>query len=536
MAITVNPDSLAADGAALADRQTVESPRGCEPAGGDSVSAAVAAQLSVHSASLATLITHAQQVRAEGGAVMQHTAASLRAADEDGAAVIAGNTSTSAAVSAPMMAAAVPAPVLPEIPPMPPPATIPGEAQAIALYTGPGAASLRELADRWQSVAATLDNVATETSRTSAAISADWSDGSQRAGANTAAHSTWWSEIAGRARTLASAADEAADHYDRAVAATPSPQEFADARHRLAEANAANVASRGLLSGQVSAAAAQLAHMQSQAADAASIYYTAAAVTTGSIAGTPTPAPPIATGGGSAAAHTQNGQGSAAKNTAAAGSAQPAPNAGVTAANTSEGTPLGIGGGSSQQVAESLLPAATTLPMTAMMPMSALSGLSGLPGTGNNTPTTMAARSAGWPDEAAPDAGLSGDLGDTSPAAGGGGGPGAVGEATPPPVSRSSPSSATAVSGPAASVGTPAEGAATAAAGGAGVGGMTTYPPMTGASGAGDGGVQRHTRLFPDRRAVWRPVPNTEAVFGELQRERRSRGKGAAPEEGTHEG
>jgi len=40
-------------------------------------------------------------------------------------------------------------------------------------------------------------------------------------------------------------------------------------------------------------------------------------------------------------------------------------------------------------------------------------------------------------------------------------------------------------------------------------------------------------RLYPDRRVVWRPVPNTEAVFGELQRERRPRGKRAAPEEAT---
>jgi hypothetical protein len=531
MAITVNPDGLAADGAALADWQAPESPRGCEPAGADSVSVAVAAQLSAHSATCAELINHAQQLRAEGGAVTQHTAASLRAADEAGAGVIAGKTSTSGAVSASMAPATLPAPVLPEIPPMPPPATIPGEAQAIALHAGHGAASLRELADYWQSRAATLDNVATETAQTSASIDAHWSDGSQRAGANTAAHGTWWSEMAGRARTLASAANEAADHYDRAVAATPSPQDFADAHNRLAQANVANVASRGLLSGQVSAAAAQLAQMQSQATDAAVVYYTASAATTGSIAGTPAPAPPIATGGGSAAAHTQSGKGTASKNTGVAGSAQPDSDAGVAAANTNAGTNGGASTSSSEQMAESLLPAATMLPMMAMMPMSALSGLAGL---SRNTPTTLAARSAGWPDEAVPDPGLPGDLGDTSPASGGGAE--AVGGVAPaPPVSGPFHSSPSAVSGPAASVGAAAEGAATAPASAVG-GGMAPYPPMMGASGAGDGGGQRNLRLYPDRRMVWRPVPNTEAVFGELQRERRSRVKRAAPEGGTDEG
>jgi hypothetical protein len=66
---------------------------------------------------------------------------------------------------------------------------------------------------------------------------------------------------------------------------------------------------------------------------------------------------------------------------------------------------------------------------------------------------------------------------------------------------------------------------------------MSTYPPMMGAPGGGDAGVQRNMRLFPDRRMVWRPMANTEAVFGELQRERRPRGKRGAPEEeGTNEG
>jgi hypothetical protein len=525
MTIKVDPDSLAADGAVLADWQAGESLLGCEPASAHSVSVGVAAQLSAHSASLAVLINHGQQVRAEGGAATLHTAASLRAADDAGADVIAGKASTTGAVSTPMTPATPSVPVLPGIPPMPPLVAIPGEAHATALHTGPGSASMRELADYWHSRAAALDNIAAETAQTSASIDAHWSDGSQQAGANTAVHGTWWSDLSGRARALASAANEAADHHDRAVAATPTPQEFADAHNRLTQAIAANVASRGLLSGQVSAAAAHLAQLQCQATDAAAAHHAASSATTSGIPALPGAAPPIATGGGSAASTTQGGDGDA-NNTGGGGSAQLAVNPGLAAAGPNASA------GSMEQMAQSLLPMAAMLPMMAMAPMSALSGLAGL--SRPNTPTAMAAHSADWADEAA-DSGLPGDLGDTLPAAGGGGGVDVGGAAAPSlPVSSPSPPKPTAVSGPAASVGIPAEAAGTAPAGAAGAG-MTTYPPMMGAMGAGDGGGQRDMRLYPDRRVVWRPVPNTEAVFGELQRERRPRGKRAAQEAGTDE-
>src|ERR1700722_15815259 len=100
MAITVNPDGLAADGVALASRQTFAAPPGGQPAGADSVSVGVAAQLSAHSASLTALVNHAQELRAEGGLVTQHAAKSLRAADEAGAGVIAGKPTATA--SAPL--------------------------------------------------------------------------------------------------------------------------------------------------------------------------------------------------------------------------------------------------------------------------------------------------------------------------------------------------------------------------------------------------------------------------------------------------
>jgi hypothetical protein len=63
-----------------------------------------------------------------------------------------------------------------------------------------------------------------------------------------------------------------------------------------------------------------------------------------------------------------------------------------------------------------------------------------------------------------------------------------------------------------------------------GVGGMGMYPPMLG----GRGGEEQARRkdLFPDKRVVFRRVPNSEAVFGELAAPRRARPKRIAQEEG----
>lgn len=549
MAISVHLDSLVADGAALADRQTPQSPVGCEAPGADSVSVWVAQQLSTLSEALTALINHGQQVRTEGGTATQMAAAIMRAADEAGAAVIAGGASTSGVVSTPGPVV-VPDPVLPAITPIPPPATTTGEAQAKALYGGHGAASLRAFADHWQSQAATLDNTAADTGQTSVSIDAHWvSESGQQAGANTAAHSNFWSVLAEYARGLGSAANKAADNYDRAATptATPTPNEFTAAHAQLTKAIAANNASHGLLSGQVHAATAHLAQLQAQAIAAAHAYHTESAATIGSIPGTPAPAKPIAKGSSPSAAPAQSGNGGAtnpaqpASNSAqpgASSSSQPAANSGAaaTGANaTNAATNTSAGSSSTSQIAQSLLP---TLEMGMMGPMAALSSLGGQ--SQQNTPGAMAAQAAGWPGADATSSGLGGDFSDTMPAAGGGGGvnaDAAGGAAQALPMASPSPHGPppAAVSGPGGTFVAPAEGAGTAPAGATG-GGMSTYPPMMGAPGAGDHGVQRNIRLFPDRRMVWRPVPNTEAVFGELERERRPRSKRATPEEDSNEG
>jgi hypothetical protein len=538
--INVDPDSLAADGTALAGWQTGVSAPGVQPASAHSTSQGVAAHFTAHSVSLGLTSNHAQQVRADGGAATVHTAASLRAQDEAGANIIAGNGSTSGAMSAPMTPASVSAPVLPAIPVMPALATMTGEAHANALHSGPGSQSLRDFADYWQSQAATLENIAAGMAQTSASVDANWIDGVQTAGANIAAHGTFLSQLAGHALALSSGASEAADIHDQAVAATPTPQQFTEAHYRLAQAVQANQASHGLLSVQVSVAAAQLAQLQVQATEAATAHHAASWATTSATPAQPGTAKPIANGSGNASSACQCGTGTASQTASTAAgtnaSSAAATNA-ATAANAST-----AGSSSSNSLMNSMLPMMEMLPMMAMMPMSALSGLGGM-SQQQRMPSTMAGNAAGWPGGSALDAGMPGDLGDTLPAAGGGGG-GVAEAATAQALPMGSPSAAspTAISGPAASVSLPAEAAATAPAGAPG-GGMSTYPPMMGGGmgggmGAGDHGGGRDMRLFPDRRMVWRPVPNTEAVFGELKRERRPRAKREAREareEGTGE-
>ena len=58
---------------------------------------------------------------------------------------------------------------------------------------------------------------------------------------------------------------------------------------------------------------------------------------------------------------------------------------------------------------------------------------------------------------------------------------------------------------------------------------MGMYPPIMPQQGGQ--GTERNKDLYPDKRVVLRPVPNTEPVFGELEKQRRPR-KRAAQEEG----
>jgi PPE family/PE family len=537
MTIIVDPDGLAAAGTALAAWQTAAGPApGTMPAGADSVSNSVAAHLSAHSASLDALLNHGQQVRTAGGAATMHTAASFLAQDQANADLIAGNTSMSGPAAGSAPSESVSGPALPGIPLFSPPSMAPGETHSTLLHTGPGAQPTRDLADYWQSLASTLDNTSADTSQTSAAIDANWSDGNQQAGANTAAHASWLSDIAGYARRVASAAYDAADHFEQALASTPTPLEFADAHSQLNQAVQANNASGGLMSGVVSAAAARLSGLQGQATDAHAAHHTASSTAMNSIGGPQQPTQQIANGGGT---NTGGYSGLGGPGPVSPSGPGPVGSGGYSGlggllggagggASGAGGLLGGLGGAGGLQ---SMLPMLAMLPMMGMTPLMALGGLGR-----QNTPSNFGAASAGLPTGISPDPGLAGGLGDTLPAANLGGGDIEPGGAVASALPMTSPHlpSAGGVAGPFAGATLPAEAVGTAAASTAGGGGAGYPPPMMGGQGAGGTGAERDMRLFPDRRMVSRPVPNSEAVFGELPRERRPRAKrAAATAEGT---
>ena len=570
MDISVDPDGLAADGMRLASEQCAAVSSACVPPGLDPVSAAVAAQLSAHSAALTALIDHSGLLRADGGVVTAQTAAVFAQTDEANASMF-----TAAGADGPVVAttppAAVPtepsAPLLPAIPGMAAVPSLPGEALSRALHSGPGPASLRDLAAAWRERASTLEEVAGQTEHVARSIDTHWEDGVQRAGANTADHAVWLRQMSAHALGLAGAADEAADQFDLAVATAPTPEEFARARRDYTQAWADNVRANGLLITQVSAAAARIAEKQAQATEAGAVYSAAAATTTADVSPPPRPAPPIASpgGDGGVALPITRGadptgeepvyrDGGDALDPATGGDApDPAVGAGapvqpvadpglpsgpgaptdpgaVGAVANIAGTIMGAGLGTASQLVPGVMPSGAG--GLASAPLSALSGLSGIPGLG--APSSPQGGESPPENElgAGPEPGL-GELDEgldaTSPAGGGGSGGGSPGGPLP---SVGSPAPASAP-GPVAGV-SPVSGAAPMAGGSSGVGGMGMYPPMLGGRGGDD--PERRKDLFPDKRVVLRPVPNTEAVFGELETPRRPRSKRAAQEEGDGAG
>jgi hypothetical protein len=564
MHVSVEPDGLAADGVRLAAAQCGCAPLACVPPGADPVSASVAARLSAHSVLLSALIEHSGLLRLTGGDLTEGTAAAFVAADEANAFPFTGAKVDGVAVAVPYGAriTAPAAPVLPRIPEMTDAPTMFGEAFARALHTGPGAASLRTLSAAWRATGSTLAGLALEMEHCAKSIDTHWDDGGQRAGANTAEHAQWLRQASTNALGLADAADAAADQFDHAAAMTPTPEDFSRARRNYVQSWRDNVRAGGLLSGQVSAAAAQMAEKQSQAAEAGNDYHAAAATTTAQTPKPPGPAPAIVRPGGdggiampiirgttpadpkpvyrdggrhaldSAGGKTPDSMGGAgmpvtdspAPTSPAAG---PLDATATGAAANMAGTIIGASIGAATKLLPGVMPSGTG--GLASAPLSALSGLSGIPRLGGPSmpsggrPSSDAGPPTGQPD---PDLGKPEALDATSPA-GGGGSDGGVGDpGALPTAGAAMPASSV---GPAA--GSPTVSTPVAVPGGpAGVGGMGMYPPMLGGR---RGEVQeRRKDLFPDKRVVLRPVPNTEAVFGELAAPRRARPKRSAQEEG----
>jgi hypothetical protein len=296
--IQVEPESLTADALDLADAQVPITPPATVPPAADPVSQGVTAVLEAQSAALTTVVEHSGTLRAHGGATLMQTAASLVGADQDNAlrlaAVIGGGlaaapASATAATSAPPLP---PDPVLPEIPALTPPPALPGDRLSALIHQGSGSTGIRDFADSWRAHANTLDEVADQVLARGSAIDQHWIDGAQQAGANTTDHGYWLRESADRARTIADAAGDVADHFDNAKGATPTPEEF-DATRREIMASQARRDPIG-----TAMATRQYADLQAQAIDAATTYHGGVTDATTTL-GTPLQtAPAIARGSG----------------------------------------------------------------------------------------------------------------------------------------------------------------------------------------------------------------------------------------------
>lgn len=290
--IRVEPDALTADALGLVDAQAPVAPPLAAAPAVDPVSAGAAEILEAHSGSLATVVEHSGSLRAHGGAVLSQAAAALRNADDENAALIAAVIGGTAPTTAPSVSAlsvppAPPGVMLPELPAMTPPPMLPGEQFSALIHRGEGSGALLDFADTWRAHAARLDDLADQVLHRSAAIDEHWIDGAQQAGANTREHGAWLRGSADQAHKIASVTTDVADEFDAAKRATPTPEEFDEARAEYINAQAR----RDPIG--AAQAAQKYATMQDQATEAAESYHAGVSAATYRLGEPLKTAPPI---------------------------------------------------------------------------------------------------------------------------------------------------------------------------------------------------------------------------------------------------
>ncbi|SKO13474.1 PPE domain-containing protein [Mycobacteroides abscessus] len=539
-------EGLAADGAALGASTSVSGPPAAEPPGADTTSVSNTEQLNAHGAALAAHLAHAGLLRAHGGIVTQDVAAQFTQTDAQYAAYLANPQTAAPPQTA--TGANIPAPQLPEIPVIPAASALPpltGEAFSRALYGGPGPQSLQQAANYWRSQADQIEQSAHQTRQIGNNVDEHWRNNNPKAATNIRAHATWLDDQADRARSLAGAYEQAGQHYSDHRSQTSSPQEFDNVRNM--RNRAAQLNTTGAYTGKILELENKMAVMQSDATTQATSYHSMVNATTGVVTPPPVPAPPIA-GSTSAAPNSPVNQG-AGQDLKPQQAPNPAGGKPKTNGNTSDPQPGAADLANplstlpdTPQAATPLDPATSgidpqafgsaaniigTLTGGGMGALSSLGGSGGgMPGgsplsalSGLSAPQTP---SGGQPSsgggETPPETPSLGDAdgASTSPAGdfGGGGGGGPITASAQNPLPAATPTAP--VGG-----GLSASAAAPTGAAGASMGGAGMMPPMMG-GGKGNDTAERDKNLYPDRRVVLRNKPNTEAVFGAVERERKT--------------
>jgi hypothetical protein len=572
--IELNQEGLATDGQALAQGAvqgaagSVKGGLGCVPAGADTTSIAAATSFTAWEGALGALIAHSHAIRAAGGTAVQSTSHVLASTDEANAASIAACKPGAGGPVAEMIAPIVPdAPIAPQVPGVPAvPEPVSGDIWAAQIHGGPGSAPLRAYAARLRSQSTEIAQLAEQTRTQGRSIDGNWYDGHQQAGSNVGRLATWYEGVAAYANQLADAAEQSAGHVDTAREQTPHPTEFVTLTRRVNDAARHFSATGDPV--PLQAANADLAEAHRKALEGHGAYSTAMSSTTTDAPPLPTPAKPITgpdtappekklnslkdkTGEGTGEGeepdgHTRKGSpnskadepfgalmpekglqamvepAEAASRDAASGSQNPA-----GAPARAAGTMLGRGIGQAAQASEGMPGGG----MPGGMPGGGMPG--GMPGGGmpssGGMPSGGGMPGGGMPSmpkmPSADDLGLGKGLnpsdlglGGTSPSSMGGGDVGAGG--MPPASVPSTAVSAASQPPPATPVGPAAP--AAPAAGGRGMGPMGMMPPMMGGAGGGKEN-ERDKELHPDKRVLHREVPNSEPVFGEVERRRQGR-------------
>ncbi|MCP9276486.1 hypothetical protein [Mycolicibacterium arenosum] len=563
MSTRVDTDGLRTAGHGLTQTATDSpgAPPHCPPATSDHVSVSAAETLNRWSSGLWTLLQHADGLRRTGGASVVAASDLICHVDTANARMIArvadgGAASAPTVPTLPGETLGAPAPLTPTDPgaaALPP--SMSAEEIAAHVHAGPGTGHLRAFAAHWRdTVAPLIQQAADETRAHGSAINTHWEDGWQRAAVNVAEHADWLESVLHPAALrLADAAERVAEHTDAVIRDTPRPEELDDLTRRYNAALADYRASGGLDAAPAVALGAEWTRTREATVAGYQTFAAAAAVnpkqgppplrpgpaivrpggpsrTPAHSPDAPSPRTPVAADddGGAHGGEDHGGDGSDPEELQASHSAQPAgpggpPPSGPTpplAATTATGTTTapgtvaniagavtGAGIGAIGQLANGLhgLTGGAS-------PMSALSGLSPLPGLGGGQPPVDAPLSTGdGGGSGGPESPDVGDFGSGGTAAASGGGGAA-------PVSSSSP----VVSGASAaspSVGTPSIAAQTSTGPTGFAGGGMYAPPMAGGLGRGED----PSKSEDTRRVVHRPVPNTEPVFGEVERRRTSR-------------
>lgn len=263
------------------------------PAAGDHVSVGVASALTARFGVLATHSAHGAHLTGTAATVLHANAATYQHQEDLNTAALRpdGTTMPTAAIAAPL--AVLPPPLAAPMPLLPPAGITPTDGKMIAalIHGGPGPQPLLDAAHLARTHATQLRDIGTQLRTATTRLQQGWqSPAAEAAAGRITTLAGWYDEHAHHAATAAHACETQAEAFAHTRTAVPRPEVFDELERRLAAADRANTASRGLYTPVVTQLQTQLAATHTQARTAYADYTTRAADLP---ADTPTPPPHV---------------------------------------------------------------------------------------------------------------------------------------------------------------------------------------------------------------------------------------------------